>query len=70
MKELLLHNFYRLIEIALFSSNKKAKNTHEAKREKKPENKTYVTVLKSHFPWHDNPLQIESHYIETTVVVF
>ena len=35
MKELLLHNFYRLIEIALFSSNKKAKNIHEAKRGKK-----------------------------------
>ena len=35
MKDLLLHNFYRLIEIALFSSNKKAKNTHEAQKKKK-----------------------------------
>ena len=37
MKELLLHNFYRLIEIALFSSNKKAKNTHEKKKKKQRE---------------------------------
>ena len=45
MKELLLHNFYRLIEIALFSSDKKAKNTHEAEKKKNPENKTYITIF-------------------------
>ena len=38
MKELFLHNFYRLIEIALFSSDKKAKNTHEAQKKKKKKN--------------------------------
>ena len=41
MKKLLLHSFYRLIEIALFSSNKKAKNTHEEEKKK-----TYITILK------------------------